>query len=194
MSFPSSLVWRPTPADADADAHAQADPQGRARPPTFTLRGVALTLGCLVAFSALGGAIVVHGYDDPPSGLPSQTLLPSPAVLPSQTLLPSPAVLPVTLAGPTDVATASEVSCSPSGADIVVTGTLVATAPEARGMTVYATLHPAAGGVSIGTSAVVPIPASSVGQARTFRGVISDTGTLTGDRCVVLWVANPAQS
>jgi hypothetical protein len=135
-----------------------------------------------VALSALGGAVVVRGYDAPPSGQSAQTLLPAPAVL------------PVTLAGPTDVATASEVSCAPSGADIVVTGTLVATAPEPRGMTVYATLHPGAGGVSVGTSAAVPIPGSSVGQARTFRAVISDTGAPTGDRCVLLWVANPAES
>jgi hypothetical protein len=186
MSFPSSLVARPTPAEAyapaDALADASADAPGQASPRAFTLRGLALTLGCLVVLSALGGAIVVRSDDAPTAG-PS-----------SQTLLPSPAVLPVTLAGSTDVATASEVSCAPSGADIVVTGTLVATAPAPRGLTVYATIHPAAGGVSIGTSAIVRLPGSSVGQARTFRGVISDTGAPTDDRCVLLWVANPAES
>jgi len=103
-----------------------------------------------------------------------------------------PSSLRVTLAGSAGEASASGVSCASRGAGVEVAGTLSARVPDPHGMTVYASVHPAAGGVSVGESAVMSIAPGQVGQPKKFRGVISGTGKPAGDRCVVLWVANPA--
>jgi hypothetical protein len=130
----------------------------------------ALMVGCVVGLSVLAALVFAPDHGVTPSSLP------------------------VTLAGSADVATGSGVSCTSSATDVVVTGTLVAATSAPLGLTVYATLHPVGGGVSIGESATVAVPPILKGEARKFRGVLTDTGAPAGDRCVVLWVANPAAS
>jgi hypothetical protein len=137
-----------------------------------TVRRSAYALGCLVGLPLLAALVFTHGG----------------AVAPPRSLA-------VTLAGPTSVATASGVSCTTTDAGVVVRGTLIAAAPAPRGMTLYGSLHPAAGGVSVGLSATLSIPRTATGQSRRFRGTITDTGVVpASDRCVILWVADPAPS
>jgi hypothetical protein len=100
--------------------------------------------------------------------------------------------LSVTLGGSQAVATVSGASCTISGDEVDVAGTISTTAPAPSGLTVYASVQAEFGGAGTGLAAHIPIPIITVGEPQAFQGVVTGANVVSDDQCDITWVANTA--